>query len=51
MKAAGSDDLIVNINWKKRLRYVWQENPMKELLQSLRGQQTAVTLLISLLQL
>ncbi|KAF1981746.1 hypothetical protein K402DRAFT_425161 [Aulographum hederae CBS 113979] len=46
-KALGSDGL----NWKDKAKMIWREDAMKELLQQLRGQQTALTLLIQGLQM
>lgn len=36
--------------WKSRLRVMWNEKKLQELLTALRGQQTAISLLIQLLQ-
>ncbi|KAF2808025.1 uncharacterized protein BDZ99DRAFT_522623 [Mytilinidion resinicola] len=40
-----------SVNWKKRARAVWKEDTMRELLSQIRGQQTALTLLVQLLQM
>jgi len=39
------------IRWRPRARMVWNESHLNDLLSSLRGQQTAITLLIQLLQM
>ncbi|KAF7551883.1 hypothetical protein G7Z17_g4720 [Cylindrodendrum hubeiense] len=39
------------MRWKARARAVWNEEKLQELLVALRGQQTAITLLIQLLQM
>ena len=36
--------------WMARAKYLWKEDTMKQYLQQLRGQQTAITLLTHLLQ-
>jgi hypothetical protein len=38
------------IGWAARAKVIWKEDTMKNLLQQIRGQQTALTLLIQLLQ-
>ncbi|KAF2258675.1 hypothetical protein CC78DRAFT_621640 [Lojkania enalia] len=38
-------------SWKQRTKTVWKANTMRELLKSIRGQQSAVTLLIQMLQM
>lgn len=50
------DDEIQRLNQnpndpKRRMVYLWKEDTMKELLQQLRGQQTALTLLVQALQM
>lgn len=35
--------------WATKAKYLWKEDTMKEYLQQLRGQQTAITLLLQLL--
>ncbi|KAF2495122.1 hypothetical protein BU16DRAFT_527008 [Lophium mytilinum] len=40
-----------SVNWKKKARVIWKEDTMRELLSQIRGQQTALTLLIQLLQM
>ncbi|KAK4123924.1 hypothetical protein N657DRAFT_681038 [Parathielavia appendiculata] len=37
--------------WRSRLRMMWSESQLNDLLSSIRGQQTAMTLLIQLLQM
>jgi hypothetical protein len=37
--------------WRPRLRMMWSESQLNDLLSSIRGQQTAMTLLIQLLQM
>jgi hypothetical protein len=39
------------IRWRSRVRMMWNESQLNDLLSSLRGQQTAMTLLIQLLQM
>ncbi len=39
------------IPWRPRLRVMWSESKLNDLLGSIRGQQTALVLLIQLLQL
>ncbi|CAM1501491.1 Fc.00g034750.m01.CDS01 [Cosmosporella sp. VM-42] len=39
------------LQWKARIRTMWNEDKLKDLLSALRGQQTAITLLIQLLQM
>jgi hypothetical protein len=39
------------IQWRSRLRMLWNESQLNDLLSSIRGQQTAITLLIQLLQM
>lgn len=39
------------LSWRSRISYVWKEGDMKELLQAIRGQQAAVSVVASLLQL
>jgi hypothetical protein len=39
------------LSWKGKVRFVWREDTMKELLSQMRGQQTAITLLTQLLQM
>jgi len=39
------------IKWRARLRMLWNETHLNELLRSIRGQQSAITLLIQLLQM
>ena len=39
------------IRWRSRVRMMWSESDLNDLLGSLRGQQTAITLLIQLLQM
>lgn len=39
------------LNWKQKMKTVWKENDGKELLMQLWGQQTALSLLIQLLQM
>lgn len=46
-KAASGSDL----DWTDKVKIVWKEDTMKELLQQLRGQQTALLLLIQGLQM
>ncbi|KAH6987169.1 hypothetical protein EDB80DRAFT_731455 [Ilyonectria destructans] len=46
---AGTTDAN-QIRWKARVRSVWNEEKLHELLIAIRGQQTAITLLIQLLQ-
>ena len=38
-------------SWVTKAKYLWKEDTMKEYLQQLRGQQTAIMLLIQLLQM
>ncbi|EON63495.1 hypothetical protein W97_02723 [Coniosporium apollinis CBS 100218] len=40
-----------DIGWSIKAKYLWKEESMKDLLQQLRGQQTALTLLIQALQM
>lgn len=40
-----------DIGWSIKAKYLWKEENMKDLLQQLRGQQTALTLLIQALQM
>ncbi|KAJ9637311.1 hypothetical protein H2199_007598 [Coniosporium tulheliwenetii] len=40
-----------DIGWSIKAKYLWKEETMKDLLQQLRGQQTALTLLIQALQM
>ncbi|KAK3387788.1 hypothetical protein B0H63DRAFT_509510 [Podospora didyma] len=47
---AGASDPS-KIRWRSRARLLWNETKLNELLSSLRGQQTAINLLISLLQM
>ena len=39
------------LNWRVAIRTVWNESKLQELLTALRGQQTAISLLIQLLQM
>ncbi|KAK0616165.1 hypothetical protein B0T14DRAFT_522647 [Immersiella caudata] len=39
------------IRWRSRVRMVWNESHLSDLLSSIRGQQTAITTLIQLLQM
>lgn len=39
------------IRWRPRLRMLWNESHLNDLLGAIRGQQTAITLLIQLLQM
>ena len=47
---AGTSDLS-RIQWTPRLRVMWNESKLNDLLGSIRGQQTALILLVQLLQL
>jgi hypothetical protein len=38
------------LSWKTKVKYVWNEEDMKDLLQSIRGQQSALHLLLTALQ-
>jgi hypothetical protein len=44
--AAGVDDSNAKMTKGKRVKYLWKEEPMNELLQQLRGQSSALTLLL-----
>ena len=37
--------------WAEKAKFVWEEDTMKELLGNLRGQQTSIALLVSILQM
>jgi hypothetical protein len=47
---AGTPD-PAQIRWRSKLRMMWNEQKLNELLNALRGQQTAINLLIQLLQM
>ncbi|KAK4442357.1 hypothetical protein QBC34DRAFT_387379 [Podospora aff. communis PSN243] len=47
---AGAAD-VSRIRWRSRARMVWNESHLNDLLSSMRGQQTAITTLIQLLQM
>lgn len=47
---AGTSDPS-RIRWRPRLRMLWNESQLNDLLSSIRGQQTSMTLLIQLLQM
>jgi hypothetical protein len=42
---------VSRIRWRSRARMVWNESHLNDLLSSIRGQQTAITTLIQLLQM
>ncbi|KAF2802570.1 uncharacterized protein BDZ99DRAFT_200839 [Mytilinidion resinicola] len=50
-RLAGSGPPGGDLGWRERSRIVWEEDRMKELLLQIRGQQTAMTLLIQGLQM
>jgi hypothetical protein len=43
--------LAGNSTWKSKAKMIWSKDQLKELLDSLRGQQTAINTIISLLQM
>lgn len=52
LTTAGADAVgSAKLGFKAKARYLWNEATMKELLQQIRGQQTAITLLIQGLQM
>jgi hypothetical protein len=50
-KVSGSADWNNTLAWKAKARMVWKNDTFKELLDGLRGQQLAITLLLQLLQM
>jgi hypothetical protein len=40
---------VLDISWKVKLRFVWNESTMQDILTQLRGMQTALSLLLQLL--
>lgn len=50
-KLTSGGDGTAKLGFKVKARYLWDEETMKELLQQIRGQQTAISLLIQALQM
>jgi len=50
-KVSEPADGHVTLAWKAKARMVWKYDAFKELLDSMRGQQLAITLLLQLLQM
>jgi len=50
-KVSGSADGNNTLAWKAKARMVWKNDTFKELLDGLRGQQLAITLLLQLFQM
>jgi hypothetical protein len=48
---AKSLEAVADLGWQKKLQLLWNEDKMKELLQHLHGQSSAVALLIQVFQM